>query len=369
MKNEWQPKVEITPGPTSGAGYDWRTQPVAPTPTLSAPMTAIATYGGYTMPDYDGMSWYGHGDPFRPPRQMDLPVQPKLEPSGTANSVNLPTEPARAVTPQEPEPKHGHIEFGLPPSVKNAVRMIQPFYSENATVEKARSFWNSFERATNGLSDSVRLSAFRVLLKRKTGEDWWMYSRIEDFATLRTRFYNQFICQTPLQMIERLKNAKRSKGMSVEVWADVISNLCDAAQVVNPQMRYQYFLAGLRNSEWKTAPQTTMVNDIPRAVTTLLYKNMHLPTEDEAEFAGEVTKKPNSEESMMQQMLGLMQQTQNLLVTQNQLMARPPRSTRNRVNDSQPPFIAATYEDQTPNISAVAENAPNASAYVDAVTF
>ncbi|OWY97967.1 hypothetical protein PHMEG_00031384, partial [Phytophthora megakarya] len=201
--------------------------------------------------------------------------------------------------------------------VKNAVRMIQPFYSEKATVEKARSVWNLFERTANGLSDSVRLKAFRVLLKGKTDEDWWMYSRIEGFATLRARFYNQFICQTPLQMIERLKNAKCSKDMSVVVWASVIANLCDAAQVANPQMRYQYFFTGLRNNEWKTALQTTMVNDIPRAVTTLLYKNMHLRTEDEAEFACEVTKKPNYEESMMQQMLGLIQLTQNLLVTQN----------------------------------------------------
>ncbi|OWZ20839.1 hypothetical protein PHMEG_0004701 [Phytophthora megakarya] len=103
-----------------------------------------------------------------------------------------------------------------------------------------------------------------------------------------------------IEMIERLKNANRSKGMSDEVLADVIFNLCDAAQVVNPQMRYQHFLAGLRNSEWKTTLQTTMVNDIPRAVITLLYRNMHFPTEDEFEFDGDVTKKPNCEEIMMQ---------------------------------------------------------------------
>ncbi|OWZ13529.1 hypothetical protein PHMEG_00013122 [Phytophthora megakarya] len=65
--------------------------------------------------------------------------------------------------------------------------------------------------------------------------------------------------------------------MSVEAWADVISNLCDTTQVVNPQMRYQYFLAGHRTRD-------------------VVY---HCCL-----FAGEVTKKPNSEESMMQQMLG-----------------------------------------------------------------
>ncbi|OWZ12809.1 hypothetical protein PHMEG_00013970 [Phytophthora megakarya] len=204
------------------------------------------------------------------------------------------------------DPGQKKFEFGKPaPSVKNAVKMIQPFYSKGATVEKARSFWDAFERETVGLNDAVRLNAFRVLLKGKTGEDWWMYSRIEDFLTLKTRFYNQFICLTPLRMIERLKSAKRSKGMFVEVWGDVISNLCDSAQVTDPQTRYQYFLACLRNKEWKAALQSTMVNNIPQVVMTLLYKNMHLPTEDESEFVGETTKKSTSEESVMQQMMGL----------------------------------------------------------------
>ncbi|OWZ21655.1 hypothetical protein PHMEG_0003765 [Phytophthora megakarya] len=97
-----------------------------------------------------------------------------------------------------------------------------------------------------------------------------------------------------------------------------------------------------------------MVIDIPRAVM-LLYKNMHLPNEDEAEFEGESSKKSSSENEMMQKVMGLMQQTQEL-VTQNQLMTRPPRSPRNRVSDPQLPFIAAMFEDLS--ITAVTENAP-----------
>ncbi|OWZ08405.1 hypothetical protein PHMEG_00019059 [Phytophthora megakarya] len=277
-------------------------------------MTAIASYGGYSMPDYGAAHRFDIGDPFYQPYSGENAAHPLHKGSGPDYGTYPKAESIASVAPAAKEQKPTHFEFGLPPSVTNA---------------------------------------------GKTGEDWWMYSRIDGFDTLRTRFYNQFICQTPLQMIERLKNAKCSKGMSAEAWGDVISNLCDAAQVVDPQMRYQYVLAGLRNKEWKTALQTTMVNDIPRAVHTLLYKNMHLPAEDEAEFEDEVTKKPIMEEGMMQQMLGLMQQTQNLLVTQNQLMARSPCSSRNRVSDTQPLFIAATYEDQTPIISAVAENAPN----------
>ncbi|KAE9018090.1 hypothetical protein PR003_g14949 [Phytophthora rubi] len=173
---------------------------------------------------------------------------------------------------------------GMPSRIKNAVKMIQPFYSEGSTVEKARAFWNAFERATVGLEEQLRLSAFRECLKGKTAEDWWIYSLIPDFETLRTRFHNQFVCLTPLQMIERLKNAKRTKGMSAEVWGDLISGLCNEAQCYDPQMRYQYFLSGLRNREWKAALNTLMVNSIEGAVIVLLAKNMHQPVEDDADF-------------------------------------------------------------------------------------
>ncbi|KAE9272436.1 hypothetical protein PR003_g30200, partial [Phytophthora rubi] len=114
--------------------------------------------------------------------------------------------------------------------------------------------------------------------------------------------------------------------MSAEVWGDLISGLCDEAQCYDAEMRYQYFLSGLRNKEWKAVLATTMVNSILHAVAVLLFKNMHLPIEDDDEFAENATSKPNSENAMMQQMLTMMQQTQNLLVQQQQQqMARPPR--------------------------------------------
>ncbi|KAI9993255.1 hypothetical protein PInf_015333 [Phytophthora infestans] len=139
------------------------------------------------------------------------------------------------------------VPLGMPTNIRNAIRMIQPFYSDGASVEKAKTFWDSFERATVGLEESIRLSAFRECLKGKTGEDWWTYSRINSFDTLRTRFHNHFICQTLLQLIEKLQNTKRPRGMSAEVWGDIISGLCDDAQCYDEQIRYQYFLTGLRN--------------------------------------------------------------------------------------------------------------------------
>ncbi|KAE9034825.1 hypothetical protein PR002_g7901 [Phytophthora rubi] len=149
--------------------------------------TAIAAYGGYALQD------------------VTTPKDPKSAVSST------PAHPpvTNAPTPATGTAATAYRFSGMPSPIKNAVRMVQPFNSKNSTVDKARAFWDAFERATVGLDESLRLSAFRECLKGKPGEEWWMYSKIEDFETLRVRFHNQFICLTPLQMIERLKNTKR----------------------------------------------------------------------------------------------------------------------------------------------------------------
>ncbi|KAI9990795.1 hypothetical protein PInf_018386 [Phytophthora infestans] len=176
----------------------------------------------------------------------------------------------------------------MPSRIKNTVRMIQRFYSDGASVEKAKTFWDAFERATVGLNEPIRLRVFRKCLKGKPGEEWWLYSQIDKFDTLRMHFHNHFICQTPLQMIEHLKTTKRSKGMSAEFWGDPVSGLCDAAQCYDSQMRYQYFMSSLRNKEWKAALATTMVNSISQVIAVHLYKNMHLPVEESNEVSGHV---------------------------------------------------------------------------------
>ncbi|KAE8903249.1 hypothetical protein PF007_g25626 [Phytophthora fragariae] len=234
---------------------------------------------------------------------------------------------------------------GMPSRIKNAVKMIQPFYSEGSTVEKARAFWNAFERATVGLEEQQRLSAFRECLKGKTAEDWWMYSLIPGFETLRTRFHNHFVCLTPLQMIERVKNAKRTRGMSAEVWGDLISGLCNEAQCYDPQMRYQYFLSGLRNREWKAALNTLMVNSIEGTVIVLLAKNMHQPVEDDADFVDAAPSKTPSENAAVLQMMQMLQQTQNLILQQQQDLARSPRSPR------RPTYAAAAYEEPAQSLA------------------
>ncbi|KAE9097176.1 hypothetical protein PF005_g17685 [Phytophthora fragariae] len=295
--------------PMLGGTYLGLTSTAGPTPmgysTLVPPSTArsaIPTYGIERSADRqltrtdehyaDGIRtehvagrayhWYlaGGGTGYRERRGLTAQT-PIATTSLSGPSQSLPQGGATPTTAGTPTTT---AYGGMPSRIKNAVKMIQPFYSEGSTVEKARAFWNAFERATVGLEEQLRLSAFRECLKGKTAEDWWIYSLIPDFETLRTRFHNQFVCLTPLQMIERLKNAKRTKGMSAEVWGDLISGLCNEAQCYDPQMRYQYFLSGLRNREWKAALNTLMVNSIEGAVIVLLAKNMHQPVEDDADF-------------------------------------------------------------------------------------
>ncbi|GMF28614.1 unnamed protein product [Phytophthora fragariaefolia] len=330
----------------------WTTTPAyggAPPAPASWPTsrmrTAIAAYGGYALQD------------------MATPKDPKSDVSSA---------PAQPPVGNTPTPATGtaaasYRYSGMPSHIKNAVRMIQPFYSENSTVDKARAFWDAFERATVGLDESLRLSAFRECLKGKPGEEWWMYSKIENFETLRVRFHNQFICLTPLQMIERLKNTKRSRGMSAEVWGDLIQGLCDEAQCFDPRMRYQYFLSGLRNREWKTALSTAMVNSIPQAVAVLLYKNMHIPVEDDADFADMVantSKSAGAESALLTQMMQMLQANQNLILQQQRELAQSPRSPRRSnyaaaaFGNAAPPTQAPSYPQGTPTSGGEESVAP-----------
>ncbi|KAE9347354.1 hypothetical protein PF008_g7832 [Phytophthora fragariae] len=220
-----------TPAPTTqynspygGTAYGATTSAA---PSVKMPQTAIASYGRISVANMQ-RAGFGFANPFSQPAGQAQPVLPvpqqsqqptwtgPTQPSplpqawqgqGGAN-VNSPSsvkvEPPRSSrSSMAGQQSYGGVPgywsngspyvnsnerqpvFGMPSSIKNAVRVIQPFYSDGATIEKARAFWDSFEMATIGLSDTIRLSAFRECLKGKTGEDWWMYSQISDFETLR----------------------------------------------------------------------------------------------------------------------------------------------------------------------------------------
>ncbi|OWY92219.1 hypothetical protein PHMEG_00038864, partial [Phytophthora megakarya] len=106
--------------------------------------------------------------------------------------------------------------YGAATELRNAVKVILPFQSEKASYERAAAFWRSFEKCTNGMRDDLRLTAFEQCLKGKTGQEWWYNSRIENFRQLKDRFHNRFLSQTPAQMWNRLKSAKRNRDESAE---------------------------------------------------------------------------------------------------------------------------------------------------------
>ncbi|KAG2947173.1 hypothetical protein PC117_g7022 [Phytophthora cactorum] len=80
-------------------------------------------------------------------------------PVGSRQSV---ASPRRVVKTADP--------FQLSQLVSNAVKLLPMFYSDSATVEKARDFWEMFAAAhTEGLPDQSRLLVFRQKIKGRIG--------------------------------------------------------------------------------------------------------------------------------------------------------------------------------------------------------
>lgn len=321
------PTVPVVP-PTTSSGV----------PAVSAAMPAIAGTQGLSLPQWWSqvraqMSSAPAVAAPAVPMLTTVPMtsQPAYYGSGTPYGSSVNTGASRYAWPVSagggaPVATTGPV--GIRSSVKNAVDMINPFYSDGYTVERARTFWAEFERITRGMDDDLRMTVFRGCMKVRSGENWWSHSRITDFATLRVRFHNRFLCISPLQMMEKLKTTKRSRGESVEEWADRIRDLCDEASIFDPLMRYQYFLTGIRNSAWTVALQTTMVNSIEEAVTVLLFKKMQIPVERDEDFKDD-SSTPKGDSTTPGQLMNMMQQMQTMMAQQQQML-QAPRSPRGR---------------------------------------
>ncbi|KAG3207348.1 hypothetical protein PC128_g160 [Phytophthora cactorum] len=210
--------------------------------------------------------------------------------------------------------------IGIPTELRNAVKVIVPFYSDTATSERAAAFWRSFEKCAYGMDGQMRLTAFEQCLKGKVGQEWWYNSRTDSFEALRVRFHNHFICHTPAQLWNQHKAAKRNRGESAEEWGDRIATMCEALNYYEPRMRYELFLDGLRNKQMRAVLNASMVTSIPEACTLLLYKNLHLPVEEEDEFAGDGTlpSSTSSSTSTQSQMLQQLQQMNQMILKQQQ---------------------------------------------------
>ncbi|KAG2876405.1 hypothetical protein PC114_g24208 [Phytophthora cactorum] len=114
--------------------------------------------------------------------------------------------------------------FQLSQLVSNAVKVLPMFYSDSATVEKARNFWEMFAAHTERLPDRSRLLMLRQKLKGREAERW-----------------------TADELWELLETVKLERSESVEEWGDRVLDLCESLDYPNPQMRYQLFRRGLNN--------------------------------------------------------------------------------------------------------------------------
>ncbi|OWY99119.1 hypothetical protein PHMEG_00029942 [Phytophthora megakarya] len=115
----------------------------------------------------------------------------------------------------------GNSLSNLPPiafsnTVAHVAKSLPQFFSDSATVEKARLFWNAFEANTEGLPDQSSLLVFSQKLKGREAERWWGNSSIRDFKTLKLRFHNHFLSRTADERWERLQTTKRERGESME---------------------------------------------------------------------------------------------------------------------------------------------------------
>ncbi|KAI9985214.1 hypothetical protein PInf_004539 [Phytophthora infestans] len=146
-----------------------------------------------------------------------------------------------------PVPKGTADPFQLSQLVSNAMKVLPVFYSDTATVEKARGLWELFEVHTEGLPDRSRLLVLRQRLKGQEAERWWGNSSIRTLSMRKDRFHNQFLRRTADEVWDRLEATRREKGESVEEWGDFVSDLCESSDYPNPQMRCQLLYRGLRN--------------------------------------------------------------------------------------------------------------------------
>jgi len=96
--------------------------------------------------------------------------------------------------------------------------------------------------------------------------------------------------------------------------------MCDALNYNEPRMRFEFFLDGLRNKQMRAMLNSSMVTSIPEACALLLYKNLHLPVEEDGEFVSDGTSRAESKEAsstQSQMLLQLQQLNQRLMQPQN----------------------------------------------------
>ncbi|KAE9346559.1 hypothetical protein PF008_g8226 [Phytophthora fragariae] len=174
--------IPVTPSPTVSipmldGAYLELTSTAGPTPMAystqvppSTARSALPIYGGYSLSGLPTANLPGltNATPMGATPSMGfgpimLPVgftagTPQVGVQATVSAGGITAQTPAATTstpgPGQPLPQGGATPTttatttvtaygGMPSRIKNAVKMIQPFYSDGSTVEKARAFWNA----------------------------------------------------------------------------------------------------------------------------------------------------------------------------------------------------------------------------------
>ncbi|KAG1683246.1 hypothetical protein DVH05_004027 [Phytophthora capsici] len=331
-----------TVGATTGR-FAARNPATAPNPSSAAPpaLGTVASQSTASVPRPGTVpTWMGTV----PPQPRAAPAQPRTVQPGQRPSL---TRRGQGSAPQQPRvplryggmssvPRHQQM-YDLSSLMSNIMKVLPMFYSDTATVEKARDFWELFEAHTGQLPDRERLLVFRQKLKGREAERWWGNSRIKTFATLKVRFHNQFLSRTTDELWERLHHTKRQRGESVEEWGDRVTDLCDSLEYPNQKLRFNLFCRGLGNKRMQAALDSSPARDIPEACEWLMFKEMHRPAEEDDDFSdgqpsqGRTNQATASVDALTQQLQTFMQQQQQW---QQQLMEgrwAQPRSPKSRL--------------------------------------
>ncbi|KAI9989138.1 hypothetical protein PInf_022886 [Phytophthora infestans] len=187
------------------------------------------------------------------------------------------------------------------------MNVLPVFYSDTATVEKVRDFWELFEAHTEGLPDRSRLLVFRQKRKSREAERWWGNSSIRTFSTLKVRFHNQFLSRTADELCERLETTRHR-----------VSYLCESLDYLNSQIRYQLFRRGQRNKRMLATLDASPASDIPEACEWLMFRDMHRPIEEEDEFSDAALTKKGRDTSVLASVEALAQPMKRFMQQQQQ---------------------------------------------------
>ncbi|OWZ19146.1 hypothetical protein PHMEG_0006667 [Phytophthora megakarya] len=144
------------------------------------------------------------------------PPNKSLQQRASSGSTELFNSPRAGQTAGNMSGLQGNPLSNLPPialsnAVPHVVKSLTQFFSDSATVEKVRLFWNAFEANTEGLPDQFRLLVFSQKLKGREAERWSGNSSIRDFKTLKLRFHNHFLSRTADELWEWLQTRNENE--------------------------------------------------------------------------------------------------------------------------------------------------------------